>query len=64
MKKTVTFIIGLSLTITLLTATPAKAQVDIFWPLFWPFYAVGIGTSAIVNGTAAIINSFLKKSNF
>ena len=47
MKKTVIFIVGLSLTITLLTATPAKAHGEFFWPL-WPVYAVGIGTAAIV----------------
>jgi hypothetical protein len=56
MKKTVIFIVVLSLTVTLLTATPAKAQEDFFWPL-WPLYAVGVGTAAILNGTAAIVGS-------
>jgi hypothetical protein len=56
MKKIVIFIVGLSLTITLLTATPAKAHGEFFWPL-WPVYAVGVGTAAILNGTAAIVES-------
>ena len=56
MKKTVIFIVVLSLTITLLTATPAKAHEDFFWPL-WPLYAVGVGTAAILSGTAAIVGS-------
>jgi len=56
MKKIVTFIVVLSLTITLLTATPARAHDDFFWPL-WPLYAVGVGTAAILNGTAAIVGS-------
>lgn len=56
MKKTVIFIVVLSLTITLLTATPARAHEDFFWPL-WPVYAVGIGTAAILSGTAAIVGS-------
>jgi len=56
MKKTVIFIVVLSLTITLLTATPARAHEDFFWPL-WPLYAVGVGTAAILSGTAAIVGS-------
>ncbi len=56
MKKTVTFIVVLSLTVTLLTATPARAHDDFFWPL-WPLYAVGVGTAAILSGTAAIVGS-------
>ena len=47
MKKTVIFIVVLTLTITLLTATPARAHDEFFWPL-WPLYAVGVGTAAIV----------------
>ncbi len=43
MKKTVIFIVGLGLVITLLTATPAKAH----WSFFWPGFAVGIGTAVI-----------------
>jgi hypothetical protein len=46
----------LGLTITLLTATPARAHDDFFWPL-WPLYAVGVGTAAILSGTAAIVDS-------
>jgi len=56
MKKTVIFIVVLSLTATLLTATPAKAHEGFFWPL-WPLYAVGVGTAAILNGTAAVVGS-------
>ena len=59
MKKTVLFIVVLSLTITLLTATPARAHEDFFWPL-WPLYAVGVGTAAILSGTAAIVGSVFR----
>ena len=56
MKKTVIFIVVLSLTASLLIATPAKAHEGFFWP-FWPLYAVGVGTAAILNGTAAVVGS-------
>jgi hypothetical protein len=56
MKKPVIFLVVLSLTITLLTATPARAHDDFFWPL-WPLYAVGVGTAAVLSGTAAIVGS-------
>jgi hypothetical protein len=56
MKKIVSSIVVITLAITLLTATPARAQEDFFWPL-WPLYAVGVGTAAILSGTAAIVGS-------
>ncbi len=42
MKKTVFFLVGLSLTLTFLTATPAKAG---HWSFgfYWPGFTVGVG---------------------
>ncbi|HJX31399.1 MAG TPA: hypothetical protein VJ624_06060 [Thermodesulfobacteriota bacterium] len=45
MKKTIIFIVALSLTIAFLPVTPAKAHHDSFWPGF----AVGIGTAIILD---------------
>ena len=45
MKKTVIFIVVLSLTVTLLTATPARAH----WGFFWPGFVAGIGAGVILN---------------
>ena len=45
MKKTVIFMVVLSLTVTLLTATPAKAH----YRYFWPGFAAGIGTAIILD---------------
>ncbi|HJX31406.1 MAG TPA: hypothetical protein VJ624_06095, partial [Thermodesulfobacteriota bacterium] len=44
MKKSAIFVIVLTLSITLLIATPASAQRHSFWPGF----AVGLGTAAIL----------------
>ena len=60
MKKTVTFIVGLSLTITLLTATPAKADVDIFFPITAPLYAAG----AILSVPFDIVGSLFYSPNY
>ena len=61
MKKTVIFIVTLGLVLTLVTATPAKAQQ---WGIFWPVYAVGVGTAASLNGTAAIVDSFFSPPGY
>lgn len=44
-KKTVIFIVALSLTITLLIATPARA----YWGFFRPGFPAGIGTASILD---------------
>ena len=42
MRKTMIFLVVLSLTITLLTASPTPARAN-HWGFFWPGFAVGVG---------------------
>jgi hypothetical protein len=48
MKKTVIFLIVLSLTIALLTASPTPARAH-HWGFFWPGFAAGVGAGVILN---------------